>query len=173
MELSELLLSTNKWSVKSNYVMFKKIQNIPVCYINDNIIYVFLDARIAKEIIRFTKLLIDKKLIFYFTTPLASNPEGVENLNYEIIKHYLISYANDKFFYGFRKIEFDLINNMVKWTELSNTFDLVKSAYAYANKKVQDKYWDYYSNKGIYEYREEIREDFNSLYRHIQISRLI
>lgn len=173
MDLNDLILSNNKWSVKGNFLMFKKLQNIPVCYIEDDIIYIFLDAKIPKEIIRFTKSLINKNLCFYFTTPQASNPKGVENLKYEILYHYLLSYANSAFFYGFRKIDFDLIDNMVKWSEYSNTFHLVKSAFQAVNKRVQSKEWYPFTNIKHYNYNEEIREDFNSLYRHIQISKII
>lgn len=174
MELNDLLPSGGGWRIKNDFIMFHKLENLPICYIgSDEVVYVFLDNRIPKEVLKFTKNLLKLGVNFFFTTPKASNPKGVDNLNYEIVKHYLFSYANPKFFYGFSKLDFDLIDNMVKWTEYASCFELVKPAYEKINKKVHSRYHDYYANRYVYEYDEVIRENFNGLYRHIQISKII
>ncbi len=174
MELNKLIPNNNsKWIVKGNFLMFKKLEFIPVCYIEDDIVYVFLDARLTKQTIAITKHLMSFKVEFYFTTPEASNPKGVSEINYKVIKHYLMSYAKKEFFFGFRQINFDLIQNMVKWTDKENCFDLVKNIYLEVLKKVNNETWDYYSNRKFYDYQSEIREEFQSLYRHIQISKII
>jgi hypothetical protein len=98
---------------------------------------------------------------------------GVENLNDTTVLHYLHSYSKKEFFNGFRKINFDLIYNLIKWTEKENCFDLVKENYEYMLKKVNHQDYDYYSNKSIYRYNEEIREEFRTMYREIVISKIL
>jgi len=163
------------WVVKGQFVMFKKYEYIPVCFVKDEVVYVFLDGRIVKAVINLVKHLISLGVEFYFTTPEISNPKGIfeEDYNDKVIKHYLYSHAQVEFFDGFRKIDFDLIDNMVKWTEKENCFDKVKANYESISKKVERKEYDYFSNNYSYEYKDEIREEFQSLYRHIQISKII
>ena len=163
------------WIVKGQFVMFKKYEHIPTCFVENDIVYVFLDNRITKAIIKLVKHLMTLNIEFYFTTPELSNPRGIveEDYNDRVINHYLYSFAQIDFFNGFREIDFDLIDNMVKWTEKENCFDKVKANYELIHKKVQRKDYDYYSNKHTYEYVDEIREEFQSLYRHIQISKII
>lgn len=174
MDLNKLIPdNNNSWSIRGKFVMFKKIEHIPVCYIDDGIVYIFLDARLLKHVVKITKHVMSMNIEFYFTTPEFSNPKGVLDLHEKVIYHYLISYAKDKFFYGFKKIEFDLIDNLVKWTDKENCFDLVKDVYQRVLKKVNHQSWDYYSNKQHFDYCLEIREEFQSLYRHIQISKII
>ena len=110
---------------------------------------------------------------FYFTTPLLSIPKRIENLNKMVIENYFRSYSNKYFFRGFNDIEFDLIYNMVKWTEKEDCFDLVKEIYDKTEKEVSRENYDYYSNRKYYEYDEDIRESFRGLYRDIQISKIL
>ena len=175
MELSDLIPdNSNNWSVKNDFLMFKKIQNIPACFIsNDNIVYIFLDVRIYKQVLKLTSLLVDKGVEFYFTIPELSNPKGAENVNDTTVLHYLYSYSKKEFFEGFRKIDFDLIYNLIKWTEKENCFDLVKENYEYMLKKVNHQDYNYYSNKYNFTHSEDIREEFRSLYRDIQISKIL
>ena len=72
-----------------------------------------------------------------------------------------------------KNLLFDLIHNMVKWTEKDNCFDLVKNNYESINKKVNTKHTDYYNNSEFYDFDKEIREDFQSLYRDIQINKIL
>jgi hypothetical protein len=169
------LLANPTWIVKGKFVMFKKYEHIPICFVEDNVVYIFLDSRVTKSIIELVKHLIILNIEFYFTTPELSNPKGVLEEYYKdkVIKHYLYSFAKVEFFYGFRNIDFDLIDNMVKWTNKENCFDKVKPNYELINKKVERREYNPFSNKYLYEYKDEIRQEFQSLYRHIQISKII
>ena len=175
MELNNLIPNNNQsWSVKGDFLMFKKIQNIPVCYIsNEDLVYVFLDARINKQVISLIKHLMSINVNFFLTTPEASDPAGVLDLNEKVIRHYLISYAKLEFFNGFKKIDFDLVDNLVKWTEKENCYDLIKNIYLSVLKRINHQSWDYYTNKKHFDYCQEIRDEFQSLYRHIQISKIL
>ena len=136
MELSDLIPDNNKsWIIKGKYLMFKKYEHVPVCFIENDIIYVFLDAKVHNAILKITKHLMCLEHEFYFTTPLLSIPKRIENLNKMVIENYFNNYSNKYFFRGFNDIEFDLIYNMIKWTEKENCFDLVKESYDKIEKK--------------------------------------
>lgn len=165
----------NSWVVKGKFLMFKKYEHIPVCFVDDNVVYVFLENKIPLIIVKLVKHLLEMNVEFYFTTPELSHPKGVFTDDYQdkVIRHYLYSYAQVHFFTAFKKIDFDLIDNMVKWTDKEECFHKVKSNYELISKKVERKEYDYYSGKYSFYYKKEIREEFNSLYRHIQISKII
>lgn len=175
MELNDINKLIAGFVIKGKFLMFKKYEHIPVCYIEDDIVYVFLDAKISKHIIKLTDQLVKKKIEFYFTSPDMSNPKGIDLVDYhdDVIRHYLTSYSNKDFYYGFKKIGFDLIDNMVKWSEKENCFDSIKSNLDVVKEIVTKREYNYYSNKSYYDYDEIIREDFSSLYRHIVLSKFV
>ena len=174
MELSDLIPNNNKsWIIKGKYLMFKKYENIPICFIEDDIVYVFLDDKVHNAILKLTTHLICIGHEFYFTTPLLSNPKKIENLNKEVIENYFNNYSNKYFFRGFNDIGFDLIYNMVKWTEKEDCFDMVKELYDKIEKKINYEHNDWYAKRKYYEYDEDIRESFRGLYRDIQINKIL
>lgn len=174
MELDKVIPDNSKnWIIRGEFLFFEKIHLIPLCTIIDDIYYVMLDARLHNQVLKLAKNLMKMNVEFYFTTPLISNPAGVDNLNSKVIETYIHSWTNKYFFRGFKKIDFDLIHNMVKWTEKENCFDLVKDIYDRYEKIVSQEYYDYYANRKFYSYDEEIRESFKGLYRDIQISKLL
>src|ERR1035437_3937277 len=167
MDLNDLILDNSQnWSIVKNnalrfhgdFLMYKKYYNIPVCYIDNEIVYVFLDNKIHNIIFKLTKHLVKLGVEFYFTSPILSNPKGVNDPNNEVIKHYLYSYSQKEFFNGFKKIEFDLIRNMVKWSDKEDCYNLVKPNFESILKVVPASHYDFYSNKSLYNYPDEIRE---------------
>lgn len=161
------------WVVRGKYLMYKKIEHIPVAFIENDIVYVFLDNRIPRQILKITKWILDNHNIeFYFTTPELSSPKYQMNY-YDIVKHYLFSYTQEHFFEEFEKIGFDLIKNMVDWCIKNNCTEIIKECYDDINKKVQKGHYDYWSNKTEYNYNQKIREDFSTLYRDIQINQIL
>jgi hypothetical protein len=179
MELSDLLPDNNiNWKINGKFLLFKKYEYIPVCFIgDDNTVYIFLDAKIYKEVVKLTRSLIRKNIEFYFTTPEMSDPRGVEDYKNKVILHYLRSYSKIEFFEAFQKIGFDLIYNMVKWTEKEGCYELVKSNYEGFLKVVNRKEYNWFNGKGMnvagFEYPEKIRDAFHGLYRDIQISKIL
>lgn len=173
MELNDLIpdKSTN-WTV-GKFLMYKKYVNIPICYIDDNIVYIFLDGKIHKAIFKLVKHLIEMGVEFYFTTPRLSSPKFDDDLNETVIKHYLFSHSQLNFFDGFRNIGFDLINNMVKWSDKEDCYNLIKPNFDLVAKSVESISYDYFNNSTIYNYPEEIREEFRTLYRDIQLNKIL
>lgn len=178
MELNSLIPKKykhlDKWKIKSDTLLFKNYQYIPLCFISDdNIVYVYLDLRLKKQVIEITKHLLNLKADFYFTIPDISDPSGVYDFEEKVIRHYLIMYTNLYFHSNFNKINFDLIMNMVKWSNKHNCYDLIKENFDIVLKRIQYSYYDYWTNKNIYEYSENIRTEFQTLYRQIQINQLL
>ena len=174
MELNNIIPdNSSNWIVKGGFLFYKRLNLIPVCTIINDIYYVMLDGKCHKAILKLTKKIMKMDVEFYFTTPLLASPKSIENFNQKVVENYIHSYTNKHFFHGFKDIHFDLIHNMVKWTEKENCFDLVKEIYDKYKKVVSQEYYDYYSNRSFHQYDEEIREAFASLYRDIQISKLL
>lgn len=185
MELNDLIpdkfrpLMNPKWLVKGQFLMFHHYENIPIAFIQNETVetvYVFLDARISKAVLKLVSFLVEKKIEFYFTTPQLSNPKGIirEDFKNDVVQHYLRSYSNKDFFYKFKDIDnFDFIQNMISWCKKEDCFDLIKNNYEIINKQINKVHYDYYANKSYYEYDEDIREEFRTLYRDIQIGLIL
>ena len=174
MDLNKLIPNgAEEWQVRSNFVMWKKLEWIPVCYSEEGVVYVFLDARIVKPVTKVIEHLIKNNYKFFLTTPELSNPKGIQDAENKIIYHYLISYANKDFNKAFRKMNFDLVGNMVEWTKITGNFHLVKPVLEEVTKRVNKSWYDYYSRNYVYNYSEEVREAFNGLWRDIQIAQIL
>lgn len=179
MELNDLIPKKykhldSKWKISDGNLLFKNLQFIPLCYISDeDIVYIYFDNRIKKQLFELVKLLIKKDIEFYFTIVEISDPAGVFDYNEKVIENYLYMFIDEYFYKNFKKINFDLIDNMVKWTLKNKCFSDIKPAFDYISNKVKAKNYDYYTQKSEYEYSEEIRNEFETLYREIIINQII
>lgn len=174
MELSDFIPDNSEnWKVNKGQLTYKKYVNIPICFIEENIVYVYLDIRISKAVLKIVNKLINMGIEFYMTTPELSNPKGVEDYYNSVIYHYLRSYIQKEFFKSFEKIEFDLIKNMTDWANREGCFNLIKENYELVKKLVNRNFYDYYRKDNIYDYSQEIRDDFDRVYREIQINRIL
>jgi hypothetical protein len=163
---------SNNWLIKKNTLFFKKHTNIPVCYIEDDVAYIFLDNKIHNKIIKLTKHLMSLNIEFYFTSPLLSSPK-MNKSNELIIECYLFAYSDEYFSKGFNDIGFDLIYNMVKYTEKEDCFNSIKDCFKRVEKIINKHYYDYYTRTENYDYSESVRESFIGLYRDILISKIL
>jgi hypothetical protein len=173
MDLNKIIPVGENWSLSKGVVYFKKLQRIPICMVIDDIPHIILENKIPKQVVELTKNLMKSGEEFYFTTPLAANPAGVENFDNEVVRSYFVAYSNTKFYLGFKKIGFDLIKNLIDWSEKNDTWYLVKPIYEEVNKSIQKKHYDYWQQKEYYDYDFDIREEFRTLWREIQINKII
>lgn len=161
------------WVVNKGQVLYKNYGiNVPILYIENDIVYVYLDNSIHRPVIQMISYLLKSKVKFYLVPPSWSHPAD-ERLLKSMILHYFRSYSNKHFFYGFLKINFDLIQNLVDFCKQENCIPLIKECYDEVNKVIQKRYYDYYVKKMIYSYPDDIVEAFVGLYRDIQISLLL
>jgi hypothetical protein len=175
MDLDSIIPNNSDWKVSKNRVFKKNIAWIPVFdIIEDNLIYIFLDIRMSKEILKVVKNLQKTDIEFYFISPLFADPGFNGDFNEVNIKNYLKDYSKSQFYDGFDKIEFDFIGNLIEYCKKENCIELVKDIYLEVNKEVQNKFWDHYANKQYFKTkREDIRETFNQLYRDIQLQQIL
>lgn len=182
MELDRLIPEKNNtsWIVKNNYLMYNKYQNIPLAFIEEDIVYIILENKLKKEVIKLTKHLTNEKIKFYFSIPEITNPSYLSKNKYDdeghknkVIHNYLYSYSQLKFYNGFNNINFDLIENLVKWCNENNCFYLIKNNYDKILRELNYKSYNLYTNKFEYDYASEIRNEFKSLYRKIRINQIL
>jgi len=174
MELSKIIPTNNEWKVSKDRVFKKNIAWIPVFdIVDDNLIHIFLDLRMSKDILRLVKNLKKTDINFYFISPLFADPGFKGEFNETNITNYIRNYSKHQFYDGFEKIEFDFIGNLVDYCKNENCIELVKDIYFKINIEVQRKSWDHYSNIQYYVIREDIRETFNQLYRDIQLQQIL
>ena len=175
MDLDSIIPNKSDWKVSKNRVFKKNIAWIPVFdIIEDNLIYIFLDIRMSKEILKVVNNLQKTDIEFYFISPLFADPGFNGDFNVVNIKNYLKDYSKSQFYDGFDKIEFDFIGNLIEYCKKENCIELVKDIYLEVNKEVQNKFWDHYANKQYFTTkREDIRETFNQLYRDIQLQQIL
>jgi hypothetical protein len=182
MELSDLMPNKIGYSIRGSIIHYKKLVNIPICYIDtyDNA-YVFLDMRIKKEVIRFVQNLIRKGVKFYFAYPDTANPSGVLNYKEKVIYHYMIIFLgvlehekNDRSLYkGLENIGVDYFKNLVEWCLMEDCLPLLKKIYDELKPKVDKSYYDPYTKGKIHNYPEEVRDEYHSLWREIQLNLIL
>jgi hypothetical protein len=176
MDLNSIIPKTGEWKVSKNRGFVWNIAWLPVFdIISDNEVNIFLDLRNSRDILKFVKNLQKTDYKFYFISPLFADPgKDTREYNEVNIKNYLKNYSKIQFYDGFQKIEFDFIGNLIDYCKKENCIELVKDIYNSVNKEVQNKSWDYYTNKQYYDIkRDDIRETFNSLYRDIQLQQIL
>lgn len=174
MELDEIVPEPSaSWKVSKGQILYKKYLWLPVCSISDGHVYVFLDRRMHKAVIKAIKRLMDLGAEFSCVSPDFASPKGVVDWQDHNIEHCLRAFASKEFFQAFDKIGFDLIKNMVDWAEREGCFDSIKGCFEHVKKEVGRRYYDYYAHKDIYDYPPEIRDAFERIYRDIQISRIL
>lgn len=164
----------DNWSISKNKVFYRKAGiRMPICSVEDDIIFVYLDnSGMHKPILKLVKYLINNNFIFYFYPPKYSIPSSEYNKN-DIIFHYFLSYSNKYYYNGFKNINFDFIGNLVKWCIKEDCFLSIKESYDIMLEKINEFRLNYYSCEREYDYPEYIREDFASLYRNILLSQII
>lgn len=161
-----------EWTIGKDYVFFKKLHNIPLCYFRDGIVWVFLDLRIQRQVVHLISHLENLNIKFYFTHPEFSNPGQIFDMN-KISLHCLRAYADSKFYKSIRKIDFDFIKNLVNFTNEFSNFDTLLFNFKIVQKEVNRRWYDYYAKKDYWNYSDETREEFRTLWREIQLNNIL
>ncbi len=176
MDLNSIIPKSGEWKISKNRAFIWNVAWLPVFdIISDNEINIFLDLRNSRSILKLVKNLQKTDYILYFISPVFADP-GQDKREYNDIniKNYLRNYSKIQFYDGFQKIEYDFIGNLIDYCKKEKCIELIKDIYENVNKEVQQKSWDYYTNKQYYDIkRDDIRETFNSLYRDIQLQQIL
>jgi hypothetical protein len=176
MDLNSIIPKSGEWKISKNRAFIWNVAWLAVFdIISDSEINIFLDLRNSRSILKLVKNLQKTDYIFYFISPVFADP-GQDKREYNDIniKNYLRNYSKIQFYDGFQKIEYDFIGNLIDYCKKEKCIELIKDIYENVNKEVQQKSWDYYTNKQYYDIkRDDIRETFNSLYRDIQLQQIL
>jgi hypothetical protein len=177
MELDKIFDKLNiEIDIRGNRVFVKKLVRIPLAeIISENKMLIYLDIKIPHTILKLVKQLQFHDINFSFISPVFSNPKSsVEYYHQKNIHTILYNYSNPIFWDGFNKIQFDITKNLVQYCTDNNCHELLKEEFDRVNEIVQQSWFDYYSKKRIYKIkRQDIRENFSTIYRDIQLNQLL
>ena len=168
------ILESDNWKLSKSIVYVHKTTWIPISKIEDDYVLIFFSKRLEKETLKLLKLL-NNKTKFYLVSPLLSDPKinrkDIDSINLINIKNYLMNWAD--YYYSFRKINFDLVSNLVSYCNEFDCFEELKVAYDDVSSKILKETYDYYRNDTYYKYDEVIRDEFSGLYRQIRINQIL
>src|ERR1035437_8951922 len=118
----------HKWKVSKNRASLMKLVWIPMFEFDTDITYVYLDLKMARETIKLVKRLRDKNINFLFKSPILSNPKNNYLSESEIhkinITNYFRNFTTIEYNVGFKKIEFDLISNLIDYANKFSCMDI-------------------------------------------------
>lgn len=170
------LIQREDWKLSNGILYRKKVAWLPIIKIDNNVFYIYFNKRLANEIVRILRHYNGEEI--YMISPIFSDPKVFRNTDIDSyheknLDNYLKNYVSSKFYYQFKKIGFDLVSNLVSYCQKNDCFYLLKEIYDVRNKIIQNKSNHYYTGQAYYRYDEEIRNEFNSLYRQIRINQIL
>jgi hypothetical protein len=173
-KIDRILPNNGKWKIENEIVYVRYMAWIPIINMKGDYLEVYFDTKLHRYLLQILPKLEDE---FYLVSPILTDPKNKHLLQEERHKANILNmisnYSNPIFFNGFKKIDFDLITHLVLYCKKFDSTLLIKEAYDCVNKDIQRKDWDYYANKQVFNYTEEIREEFNGLYRQIKLAELL
>lgn len=174
--ISQLVPDQNpNWTVRNGMIYYRKLCDIAVLSEMDGVIWISLDRRITKRIVRIISHLIGMGVPFFLTHRFIVHKDRIDSEDLRtIISNYFSAITDPVFFDSFNEMGFDYVRNitdfMVRYEcldQMGPIFEKVKSHYF--------RTWtDWYSGE-VYYYldREDIRDFLSSLDREIKLSLLI
>jgi len=173
-KLIRILPNNGKWKIENDTVYVKYMAWIPIINLKGDYMEVYFDTRLHRYLLTILPSLEGE---FYLISPIFTDPKNKyfddEERHKTNILNMISNYSNPLFFDGFKKIDFDLIEHLVKYCKKFDSMLLIKEAYVQVNSEVNGKEHDYFRNKSYFIYSEEIRGEFNGLYRQIKLSELL
>jgi hypothetical protein len=175
-DLESLVPNTNpNWIVSKNMIYYFKYCRIPMLNIIEDTIWVSLDRRVTKQVLRLVKHLVNLDLKFYLTTRLVVHQKVVyEDDLKSIVENYIRAITDETFFDGVFDMGFDHIKNLTDFMTEYDCHGLFKEAYEPVKKHYLSKWTDYYTNTDYFILkREDIRDFIRTLERELKLSLLI
>jgi hypothetical protein len=175
MDLQKIAESNKNWIISKNIIYVDYITKIPMLIKKGDDIWVYLDIKIAKHVLKLVKILSDKNINFLFKSTLIFFDEKFteEEFHKHNLKQYLKNITDKKFFDGFEKIGFDFTQNLAQYLVKYQCFEIFQQVYQKQKSISLSKTYDYWVNKEYYTIdREDIRNYISSLEREIKISLL-
>lgn len=174
MNLIDLIPDNDQnWSIKNNMIYYHHYCDIAVLQKRETQYWVILDLRVTKKVLKLVKHLVKNDVKFFFSSKaLNSNQDlSTQESKEEIIRNYLHALSNSQFFDNISKTGLDYVENLTRYLQETNSWEIFKQEFEEAKKKVNRKYWDYYTNKEHYNInREDIRDFVTNIERQIKLN---
>jgi hypothetical protein len=175
MNLLKIIPKDDRWVVSKNIVYIDYISKIPILVKAEDKIWVYLDIRISKYVVKLVSILEQNNINFLFKSTLIffDKKHSIEEFNEYNLIHFIKSITNEKFFDGFHKVGFDYTKSISDYLLEYKCYDTFSEVYNKQKKELLSKEYDYWQNLYFYRVkREDIRNYISSLEREIKISLL-
>jgi hypothetical protein len=153
-------------------IYYHRYVDIPVLSIKDDVIWISLDRRITKAIIKMVKHLISLNVKFFFSTRIIIHNKQLykEDLQ-SIIQSYLLALTDENFFDPIFDSGFDYIENLTDFMTQYDCHELFKEPYENVKKIYLREITDWYLNKTYFKIKKEYIRDFiRTLEREIKLN---
>lgn len=174
MNLNDLIPNNDQnWSIKNNMIYYHNYCDIPVLQKRGGEIWIILDRRVTRNILKLTKHLIKLDIRFFYSSKVLNHNQDLTTpeSKAEIIRNYLHALTNVQFFDNISKTGIDYIGNLTEYINKNGCWDIFKEEFEIIKKDANRKHWDYLSGKQIYEIkREDIRDFIANIEREIKLN---
>lgn len=163
----------HNWLIRSNMIYYHHYCDIPLLQKRDNKIWIILDLKVTKQVLRLCKHLIKSDVPFYFNAPALNHKQDLltDESKAEIIRSYLFAMNDDTFFDNITKTGLDYTENLTKYMIEYECMNIFKSVYDPFKKSFLSKYHDWYKNDDIFNVKREDKRDFiDGLERQIKLN---
>lgn len=165
--------SNDNWLIRHNTIYFKKWGLIPILKEIDGIIFISLDRRITKAVIKISNKLSKMEEPFFFCDRNTISEKNIHNEDLgPIVQNYIMAISDEVFFKFISNSEFDYINNLANFLTLYDCHSLFKKIYDHKKDNFFNKKWiDWYNHREHWEVKnEEIRDYYSILERQIKLN---
>lgn len=163
--------SDQNWLMKHNMIFYHKYVNIPVCKIQDDLIWVSLDLRVRNPVIKMIKHLLKLDVNFFLTNRVDFHKNLPQEDLESIIINYLHAITDEDFFDKIFESGFDYVKNLTDFMTEFDCHGLMKDPYEYYKDKYLKEYYDWYTSESYYIMkREDMRDFLRTLEREIKLN---
>lgn len=170
------LQQNNEWIFKSNILYYdNQIIKTPMLEIyKEDTIFLYLDLKNSRRVISLIKILKESPFDFYLVCPNFNDPK-VKRSNWVnlSIKSYFDSFINNTMFLAYKDLDWDPIKNLIKFTKIFGNNQILLECYNRNKELVNKQSHDWTTGEYKYNYDEEVRDFYNSLYRDIQLQMIL
>ena len=164
---------SSNWCVKHDTIYYLKGGYIPVLKKIDGILFISLDQRITKQIIKMIEKLTNLNESFLLCDRLTIDEKHIYKQDLSrIIDNYLYSLSDETFFRFIKNSDFDYLGNLAKFLDTFRVHKLFKYRYEYLKKNHYHKKWiDWYTRRNYWTVKNgEIRDYYSVLERQVKLN---
>ena len=163
----------SNWILKGETIYYSHYLNIPILTIIDGVVFVYVDLKIRKKVLKMIKHLIRLGVDFYFLDPAIWEKRIYNEDLSNIIGSYFRVLSDEIFFDGIFSLGFDFSGNILRFMFTFDCFHLFEDEFKKIKKYLNPRK-DWSTGKEFYIIeREDIRDYISSLNREITLNILL